>query len=42
MSHNLKKYYHTLDDSYDNMDLAALADCYEACVQLVEDSEKTF
>lgn len=40
MSHNLKKYYHTRDDSYDNLDLIALADCYEACVQMIEDSER--
>lgn len=39
MNHNLQNYYHTRYDSYDNLDLDALADCYAVSVQILEDFE---
>lgn len=37
MDHNLKNYYHTRRDSYDNLDLDCLADCFAISVQTLED-----
>ncbi|MDR0883081.1 MAG: M20/M25/M40 family metallo-hydrolase [Oscillospiraceae bacterium] len=39
MNHNLERYYHTREDSYDNLDLTALADCFAVSTQLLEDLE---
>jgi hypothetical protein len=39
MSHDIQKYYHTREDSYDNTDLDALADCFAISVQALEDLE---
>ncbi|MDR2753687.1 MAG: M20/M25/M40 family metallo-hydrolase [Oscillospiraceae bacterium] len=39
MNHNLERYYHTRKDSYDNLDLEALADCFAVSTQLLEDLE---
>jgi aminopeptidase YwaD len=39
MDHDLQRYYHTREDSYNNMDKEALADCYAASVQALEDLE---
>lgn len=40
MDHNLKNYYHTRYDSYDNLDKECLADCFAVSVQVLEDFEK--
>lgn len=37
MDHNLKNYYHTRRDTYDNLDLDCLADCFAVTVQAIED-----
>ncbi|HKL73310.1 MAG TPA: M20/M25/M40 family metallo-hydrolase [Clostridia bacterium] len=37
MDHNLKNYYHTRRDSYDNLDNECLADCFAVSVQMLED-----
>lgn len=37
MDHNLQDYYHTRRDTYDNLELKGLADCYEVSVQVLED-----
>lgn len=37
MDHNLKNYYHTRRDSYDNLDKECLADCFAISVQVLED-----
>lgn len=39
MDHNLKNYYHTRRDSYDNLDLECLANCFAISVQALEDLE---
>ena len=40
MDHNLKDYYHTRRDSYDNLDLGCLADCYEVTVQTLKNFDE--
>ena len=40
MYHNLKDYYHTRRDSFDNMDEECLADCFAVTVQTLEDFDK--
>ncbi len=39
LNHKLEDYYHTRRDSYDNMDLKGLADCYAASVKCLEHIE---
>jgi putative aminopeptidase FrvX len=39
LSHDLQKYYHTREDSYDNMDKECLATCFAISVQVLEDLE---
>lgn len=39
LSHDLQKYYHTREDSYDNMDKNCLARCFAISVQALEDLE---
>lgn len=39
MDHNLKNYYHTRRDTYDNLDADCLADCFAVSVQTLEDLE---
>jgi hypothetical protein len=39
MDHNLKDYYHTRKDSYDNLDVKTLEDTFAVSVQVVEDFE---
>ncbi len=36
LNHKLESYYHTRRDSYDNMDLNGLADCFAATVKVLE------
>ena len=36
LNHNLENYYHTRRDSYDNMDLQGLADCYAVSVKVLD------
>ncbi len=36
LNHKLESYYHTRRDSYDNMDLDGLADCFAATVKVLE------
>ena len=36
LNHKLESYYHTRKDSYDNMDLQGLADCYAVSVKVLE------
>lgn len=37
MNHNLQRYYHTRDDTADNLDKQALADCFAVAVQTLID-----
>lgn len=37
MNHVLEDYYHTRKDTYDNLDVKGLADCFEAAVQALYD-----
>jgi hypothetical protein len=37
MDHNLKNYYHTRRDSYDNLDTECLANCFAISAQVLED-----
>ena len=39
MDHNLQDYYHTRRDTYDNLDLKGLADCFEVSVKVLENFE---
>ncbi len=39
MDHNLKNYYHTRYDTYDNLDKECLADCFAVSVQMLQDFE---
>ena len=39
MDHNLQDYYHTRRDTYDNLDVQGLADCFEVSVQVLENFE---
>lgn len=39
MDHNLQDYYHTRRDTYDNLDLKGLADCFEISVKALENFE---
>lgn len=39
MDHVLQRYYHTREDTYDNLDKEALADCFAISVQALEDLE---
>ena len=36
LNHKLENYYHTRRDSYDNMDLKGLADCYAVSVKVLD------
>ena len=36
LNHVLEDYYHTLKDSYDNLNEACLADCYAIAVKALE------
>lgn len=36
MDHNLQDYYHTRRDTYDNLDVECLADCFDVSVKVLE------
>ena len=36
LNHNLQNYYHTRRDTYDNMNLDGLADCFAVSVKVLE------
>ena len=42
MDHNIQPYYHTMRDTYDNMDENALADCYAISVKVLENFTKKY
>lgn len=42
MDHNIQPYYHTMRDTYDNMDEDALADCYAISVKVLENFAKKY
>ena len=42
MNHKIQPYYHTMRDTYDNMDENALADCYAISVKVLENFAKKY
>ncbi len=42
LNHNLEDYYHTLRDTYDNLDKDCLAKCYAISVKCLENFDKKF
>ncbi len=42
MNHSIQTYYHTMRDTYDNMDEPALADCYAISVKFLENFVKKY
>ena len=40
LNHKLEDYYHTRRDTYDNMDLKGLADCFAISVKVLEKFDK--
>ena len=42
MNHKLENYYHTIYDTYDNLNKEGLADCYAVSVKCLENFDKKF
>lgn len=40
LNHKLESYYHTINDSYDNLDKKGLEDCYAVAVKCLENFDK--